>query len=115
MVTQEQMIKGLSAYLDREMMPKIHMEPWKMFTIGTGAAVLVKRLAKATETLKDNKMLNALGVVDADGNIDIDILAETAKTNIPPEGLRIPVPVLGEIILHPSDIDILYQMIGGAE
>ena len=55
--------------------------------------------------------VTALGVTDESGNIDIDRLAEEIKKNMPPEGVRIDLDVmgfhLGDMTLHASDIEVL--------
>nr|DAF83942.1 MAG TPA: hypothetical protein [Caudoviricetes sp.] len=50
-----------------------------------------------------------LGIFDADGNVDIDILKQVVKDNISNNGFVITVPVLGELKFHKSDVDNLYN------
>ena len=114
MVSKEQIEKGIAKYLDTELMPQIHTEPWKQLVIGASVSILVKRIGTVIDTAKDNKALSALGIIDNSGDFDIDIIAQEFKSKMPREGIKVDVPVLGSITFHDSDIDILYgKIIGG--
>lgn len=113
MVNREQIEKGVASFLDKEFLPKVHMEPWKQFAVATGASIAVKRIGKVMDELKENKAMNMLGIVDGSGNIDIDILAEEAKSKMPPDGIRVPIPIIGEVTLYAADVDTLYRLIIG--
>lgn len=115
MVNKNQIEAGLAAYVDSEFLPQLHMQPLQQTLIGAGACILTKRIGTAIDNLKNNAAMNALGIIDVSGNVDIDILAQEIKAKMPQEGLRIPVPLLGEVVMHTKDIDTLYRMIiGGA-
>ena len=82
------------------------------------AKVAIKRIyAKEDffrEYLKSNKLLKMLDVVDENGKIDADSLAEDLKTEIDQKGkIRIDVPVIGVLTFRPSDIDSLMERIRG--
>lgn len=113
MVNKNQIESGLASYIDTEFLPHVHMQPIQQMLIGAGASILTKRVGTAIDYLKNNTLVNALGIIDTSGNVDIDILAEEIKDKMPQDGVRIPVPLLGEIILHQSDIDVLYRKITG--
>lgn len=113
MVNVTQIEKGLASYIDAEFMPHVHLPQYQQVAIGACASILVKRVGIAINNLKSNPLVTTLGIVDASGNVDIDILAEEFKKKMPPEGLKVPIPILGEIVLHPSDIDTLYRKISG--
>jgi len=112
-VNKDQIERGLAAYLDAEFMPKVHTDSLRQFAIGTAASVAVKRAGVAVEALKTNKALNALGVIDSDGMVDIELLAEEAKKNIPPDGVKVPIPMIGDITIRQTDVDLLYRCING--
>ena len=114
MVNANQIEKGVAAYLDEEVMPQVHLEPWKKAVLGTGASVAIKRVGNVLENIKGNQALSALGVVDQEGNVDIDIVSTEFKKQIPTEGLKVKIPLLGEITFHESDVDMLYRKITGA-
>lgn len=113
MVNKDQIEKGIAAYIDGEIMPQIHVEPWKMALIGTGASIIIKRAGCVLDGLKNNTVFNALGISDKNGAIDIDIIANEFKQKMPPEGIKISVPLLGEMTFHSSDVDLLYKKIIG--
>ena len=65
-----------------------------------------------------NGQLEALGVLDENGQLDVDIAAEMAKGAIPAEGWKIELPNTGGIKLPTftftaEDIDVLRRYIEG--
>lgn len=47
--------------------------------------------------------------MDDDCNIDIDVLRDVVKENVPNSGFVVTVPILGELKFHKSDVDNLYE------
>lgn len=113
MVTRGQIEVGIAKYLDSEFMSQIHTEQWKQFALATGTSIAIKRLGKVVDELKNNKAMVGLGIIDENGNVDIDIIAEEAKSKLPSDGLKIDIPLVGNVTIHESDIDLLYRDIVG--
>lgn len=113
MVNKSQIQTGLAAYLDKELMPQLHLESWKQLAVGTVASIAVKRTADFIESYKDNSILKAMNIFDQNGDVDVDIIASELKNNIPDSGIEISVPVLGQIRIYKADVDCLYRMITG--
>lgn len=109
MISKNQLECGISSYLDNEFLNRLNVDQWKKFVIGTSLSVVIKRMDKLIDSLKVNPVVSAMGIVDADSNIDIDVLIEQAKLHIPPEGLKIDIPMVGELILHVSDLDEMWR------
>lgn len=111
MVTTEQLKTGIAAYLDTELMPLMADNALQKVLVGTGLGIALRRSDAIIDELKSNKMVQVLGIMDDQGNVDIDILHEELKKNMVAEGVSINIPVLGVIKLTSTDIDKLYSHI----
>lgn len=111
MVTIDKIEKGVAAYLDSELMPQLPETGIQKVIVGAAMSILIRRFGTILESYKDNQLVKALGVMDSDGGVDIDILAEELKNNMPKEGVKVDVPVIGAITFKKSDIDKLYEYI----
>lgn len=110
MVTIAQIEKGVATYLDSEIMPKFPAGLEKVLA-GTAASLAIRRSGNIIAGYKDNKAVQMLGIMDKDANVDIDILAEELKKNIPQEGFKVDVPIIGILTFHKEDVDKLYEYI----
>lgn len=117
MVSIGQIERGAARYVDNEIMPNINQSGLAKIAIGTAAGILVQRAGRLVENYVDNPMLKALGVVDAEKNVDLDLLLPELRKNIPEEGfkVRIPNPLTGAdmvaMTFHREDVDRLHQYI----
>ena len=111
MVTMEQIEKGLAAYLDNELMPLLPNSSLEKVLAGTAISLGIRSYGKIAASYKDNKIVQTLGIMDSDGLVDIDVLAEEVKKNIPPEGVVINIPMLGEIKFGKDDVTKLRRYI----
>lgn len=111
MVSKTQIEKGIANYLDSEFMPKLHTDKWKEVLIGTAASIMVRRVGAVVDSMSCYKVITTLGIIDGNGDVDLDILTEEIKKNVPPEGFAVQIPVLGEITLYQSDVEKLYRKI----
>lgn len=116
MVNIGQIKRGLANFVDREILNKIPGGTLKKTAVGTMMGLYinnVERLLSATEA--QNPFISALGIVDADGNIDVNVLADALKQNVPESGMRIDIDVLGfhlgDMTLRPADVDLLRSYI----
>lgn len=111
MVTIEQIEKGVAAYLDVELMPKLPNSGFEKVLAGTALSLIIRRSGNILDSYKDNKMVQLLGLMDSEGNVDVDILAEELKKNIPTEGMKVEVPIIGSMTFHKEDVSKLYEYI----
>lgn len=118
MVTRGQITRGLANFVDAEILPSIPGGTLKRTIIGTGVGLYLGNLEHTLEAISKNAYVVALGVTDEHGNVDIDKLAEELKKNMPPEGVKIDLDImgihLGDMTLHRSDIDVLRSHIIGS-
>lgn len=99
--------KGVAKFADREILKNV--DGWQKVVVGAAIALAINRSQDIVASYKDNKVVKMLGIFDADGNVDIDILKQVVKDNISNNGFVITVPVLGELKFHKSDVDNLYN------
>ena len=111
MVNVGQIKRGLANFVDAEILPKIPAGTLKRTLIGAAIGLYLSNLEKALAGATKSAYITALGVMDEAGNIDIDRLAEEIKRNMPPEGMRIDLDImgfhLGDMTLNHSDIERL--------
>lgn len=111
MVTIKQIEQGVAAYLDAELMPQLPANGVQKVIAGTAMSILIKRSGEIIESYKDNQFVKMLGIMDSDGNIDVDTLAEELKKNMPKDGMKVDVPIIGELTFKENDVDKLYEYI----
>ena len=111
MVNVGQIKRGLANFVDAEILPKIPAGSLKRTLIGTGIGLYLANLEKTLSGASKGALVAGLGVIDEAGNVDIDRLAEEIKHNMPSEGVRIDLDImgfhLGDMTLHQSDIENL--------
>ena len=116
MATIEQIKRGIATFVDNEMLAKMQIGSFQRVMIGTGIGLALSNLDK---TLRfDNPIISMLGVVNEDGTINIDSVASELKKNIPDEGMRFDLDILGiklgSIVFHKNDVEILRTNIASA-
>lgn len=111
MVTIKKIEQGVAAYLDSELIPKLPSTGLEKVLAGTALSLAIRRSGTIIAGYKDNKVVQMLGIMDTEGNVDVDVLAEELKKNIPSEGVRVDVPVIGALTFHKDDVDKLYEYI----
>ena len=111
MVTIDQLKNGIAAYLDREFLPKLPYTPSKKFAVGVALGLFIKRFDNIYLAYRDNPVIKMLGVIDDNGSIDIDILAEVIKERLGDKGFEFAIPVIGPITIEQADVDNLYGYI----
>ena len=95
MVTIDQAMRGVAQYADNEIIP--HLPTGK----GIGAGI----------ALKDHPAVQMMGIMDAEGNIDLDRLYNAARTQVDGKKIPVTIPIIGELRFDVNDIDRLYKYI----
>lgn len=111
MVSVDKIEKGLAGYLDAELIPQFQNNPMEKMLVGTAASLAIRKSGNIISSYKDNKIVKMLGIMDANGNVDVDTLAEELKKNMPKEGVKVEVPVIGVMTFHKEDVDKLHKYI----
>ena len=116
MATIAQIEQGAVRFIDNVVAPEIPTNipngQIKKIVAVAGAAYAVRNgLGK----LAANPALATIGAVDGDGNVDVEGIAEMVKTQIPKEGFKVTVPILGDLTFFTEDVDRLLAYITGRE
>lgn len=111
MVNAMQIEKGLASYLDAELLPMMPSGTAGRVLAGAAGGILCKRMGNAISALQGSKAATMLGIVDGDGNVDIDIIRDEVGKQMPESGLVIQIPVIGTITLYRKDVNALYDYI----
>ena len=111
MVSIECIERGLARYVNEELLPSLPRDGAKGFAIGVAASLLVKRGGNLLREYAKADILRQMGLVSADGAVDLDAIREAAKSNIPPTGLAVDLPMGICLRVNAADVDKLYDMI----
>lgn len=111
MVSIDKIERGFTSFVDKEFIPMFPGSTLKGIAISVGAAVLSRRIGTALESLKGNEMLASIGIIDAAGNVDIDIIRDELMKKMSPEGIKVEIPMIGDLVFKKDDIEKLYRRI----
>lgn len=112
MVTFNAVMDGFLRYMNNNIYKG--MNDWQEVI----ARIAIGRIASNPEGVKNALMNNGIvrtfGIMDSEGNVDIENLARELKTEIERKGkMCIEIPMLGRFTFHPDDVDSLYKEITG--
>ena len=109
MVTIDQAMRGMAQYADNEIIP--HLPTGKGIGAGIALALIMDGGKSRILALKDHPAVQMMGIMDADGNIDLERLYNAARPRFDGQKLPITVPIIGELRFDVSDLDKLYKYI----
>jgi len=114
MVKPEQVIDGTLAFIEAEMLPTLG--GWKAWAASAVMVQLYQSAEKVLSELLNNKAMGMLGLVDADGMIDIDAAASAMRETARKHGkLEIDIPMLGKFRFDEADFNKLAEHIKNSE
>lgn len=110
MVTVEQVQRGLSRWVDADVIP--HLTGARRLGLGVWAGLAAAGLGKAVERYKDHPAVQMLDILQEDGTVDLDKVYQTALPLFQGgEKYAFSLPVIGEMTVDRSDLEKLYQYI----
>jgi hypothetical protein len=106
----EKVLDGIIKYINQEIL--VNMNDWQEVI----ARIAISRIIGNPEQLKQKLMENGyvvtLGIIDSEGNVDVEGLAKDLKAQVEAKGkVTIPLSVLGNVTFTSQDIDKLYQTV----
>ena len=107
MINYETFINGVVKFIDNEITPQ--MTGFKKLAFGVGSGIMLKKGDNMFNMIKDNKFIHALGILDNQNNIDIDMLKQEIESKMGDEKYSIEVPMIGTITLNRGDLEKLYR------
>lgn len=108
MYNYEQVLRGLTKFIDVELVPK--MSGLQKWAFGTACGIALKQGKEMFMQYKDHDLLKTLKVVDGD-MINVDLIYDELKEQARESAIDIDVPMIGRIKLNHKDVDALYQYI----
>lgn len=110
----ENVLDGVAKFIDDNIYSG--MNDWQEII----ARLAVGRIFNNRENLKslliNNPIIRTFGIIDEDGNVDVQSLTADLKHEIERKGkLTVSVPLFGNITFKPEDVDNLYNTIIGGE
>ena len=109
MVTIDQAMRGVAKYADDEIIP--HLPVGKGIGAGIALALIMDGGKSRILALKDHPAVQMMGIMDAEGNIDLDRLYNAARTQVDGKKIPLTIPVIGELRFDVNDVDRLYKYI----
>lgn len=113
MATTAQIKRGLGTYIDSEILPKIPGGTFKKIAVGTALGLFLDNVDKMFDG-EDGMLVSLLGIRDRD-EIDVHKISEHLKANMPEEGIKIDLKImgmrLGDMTLYRRDIDDIVRHI----
>lgn len=109
MATLAQVKTGAAAYIEQEIISKIG--GWQKWVAGAAVSMALNRADAIFEALRQNPAVQLLGIVDGDGNIDLDALYAEFKKQAQRGSVAFDVPMIGKLTLNESDVDKIYNSI----
>lgn len=117
MVSMNQIEAGVSRWLDKELMPKLptggQYDGIKKAATVALALYAIKRGRAALDSLTQNSFLGTIGAVDREGNVDLEGFVEEMKKQVPENGLKVSVPMVGDMTFYRDDLDDVMRYIKG--
>ena len=109
MVTIDQAMRGVAQYADNEIIP--HLPTGKGIGAGIALALIMDGGKAQLLKLRENPAVQMMGIMDADGNIDLDRLYNAARTRVDGKKIPLTIPVIGELRFDVNDVDRIYKYI----
>lgn len=111
MVTIDKIKSGIVSYLDHELIPMIPEEGFQRVMVGTAISLMLRQYSNKLDTIKDNQIVKMMGVINDNGDVDLETLRDEIKKQMSDDGVKMALPVVGTLTFKRGDIDKLYQYI----
>ena len=112
MATVTQIQNGLAKYIDEEVVAA--MPGWQKWVFGAGASIALNNLPATIERVKNTEVVKMLGVIDAQGNIDMAKIYQGVKKQSAKGPVTFEIPAMGKMTLNDADVDKIYRYITNA-
>lgn len=110
MYSVDKIINGLSRYIDKNIYTGMNDVQELVARIVVGRAIQNSGAIK--EALTSNGFIRTFGFIDADGMVDVDILAQDIKREVSRKGcLELNIPMFGKMKFTAEDVDDIKRCI----
>ena len=111
MVSIECVERGLARYIDESFLPSFSKDSAKGFAMGMAATLIVKRGGNILRAYAANPVLQQMGIVTPDGDVDMDAIRDAAISNVPASGVAVDLPMGLSLRIKPDDVTAIYNAI----
>lgn len=116
MVSITQVERGLGRWVDNEVISKMpsggQYDMAKKIAVSASSVYIIRKGMTVLTSLRGG-LLGTLGLIDGNGNVDIDGVREAVAEKMPDEGIKVTIPILNEVTFYKADIDSMYRYIVG--
>ena len=106
----DRVLNGVVKYLDREVY--VGMNDWQEMLARIAVSRVVGNRDVLRETIVANPFVKTFGIVDENGDVDVDGLIRDIKEQIERKGkFEVIIPMFGKFIFTSADVDKLYRTI----
>ena len=109
MVTYNQVVNGMSRYIDQEIINKIQGLP--RWGLGAVSGIALSKGTNIFNALKAHPIIKMLEVIDENDMIDIDTIYTEIRKQAEKGSATFDAPMIGTITLTKDDVDKLYRLI----
>ena len=112
MVTIERIQRGLSRYIEEQVLP--HMQGKDKWLVAGGATMYLQKLPAIVKAAANKEAVKALGVVADDGAVDVEFIINSIKpvARTTPAVFQMPLST-STITLREEDLDTILKYITG--
>jgi hypothetical protein len=94
MVTIAQMQRGMTEFIDRELIP--HLSGMERIVVGGGGTLIAAKLPEVLTKFSDHPLLSVFGLIDKEhGTMDIDAVYNAVKPYMGTESFPVKIPIVG--------------------
>lgn len=108
MITIDQAMRGVVRFIDTEILP--HLPTGKGIGAGIAVALIMDGGKERILALRENPVVQMMGVMGEAGNINIDRLYNAARPKFE-QKLPVSIPFIGDLTFDQNDVDKLYRYI----
>ena len=106
----EKVLNGILKYINQEVM--VGMNDWQEMLARIAISRMIGDSHKLKETLASNGYVRTFGIMDRDGNVDVDGLMHDIREQIERKGkVSFEIPLMGKFTFTPDDVDRLHEKI----
>jgi hypothetical protein len=109
MLHYSRVIQGIANYIDNDLVAALKGS-WKAWLLGGVAGIAIARAEQLFNSIKDNPIMDALGLVEGE-NVNVDLLYSELKKQAQKGTATATLPVIGPVTFGPADVDALFRYI----
>lgn len=109
MVHYTRVIQGIASYIDHDLVSALNGS-WRAWLLGGMAGIAMTRAEQLFNSVKNNPIVTALGLVEGE-NINVDLLYSELKKQAQKGTATATLPVIGPVTFGPADVDALFRYI----